>query len=658
MAYKLVGYFENWAQYRQAGGRFLPDQIDPTLFTHINFAFGLFGFVTWSVDPTETRTGDQRYTGDYTIQPVESNDQTELYPALQKLKGINPALKTLLSIGGWSINSGDDKPSSGNQHPYGPFTYHLFSRMAADAQGQAQFISSAIAYAQKNGFDGIDIDWEYPGYLSRGGTPEDLPNFLSLVREFRAKAPAGFLLTMAAPAIVPTGVPEQYHHDPDSYFSWLAQCAQSVDWLNVMCYDYHGAFDDPAKGTGVNAPLLQDSTMNGPFSLKHTVEAYLKAGIPKDKIVLGMPTYGRSFLLAASPTAPTNGYRQPFTNAGPAGAATAVPGVLAYYEILAQLGSGELIAAWDDATLTPYAYSRSGNSWVSYDDAKSLAYKTSYVIEQGLAGAMIWSIDDDVFSSATAFPLVHSVKAILDNPATRPALPAGAVDSNAQALADAIKNNQSLGNARASALFVLFFACGAQNVDPATFVKNNKVSDVADANSKGTFQLAAQTFAILNPVSASKAFALHAVARINASDESVLGRFRNRIECRLGKRYQQSPHRPGMGQLSICRRSQATRILLGRVPVALRAVRRSGDQKSGQWCRANGDCIPLRWAHFAEAGTGYCRRWKRRRHLAGAARRPATGWFYTGRNQLSIIERAEWEACFHAAGSPRRRRAK
>ena len=143
--------------------------------------------------------------------------------------------------------------------------------------------------------------------------------------------------------------------------------------------------------------------------MKNTVEAYLKAGIAKDKIVIGMPTYGRSFSLAAPPIAPTNGYRQPFTTAGPAGAATGVPGVLAYYEILAKLASGELTAAWDDATLTPYAYSRPGNTWASYDDPKSLAYKVSYVIERGLGGAMIWSIDDDAFFAATAFPLVRAV---------------------------------------------------------------------------------------------------------------------------------------------------------------------------------------------------------------------------------------------------------
>ena len=149
MANRIVGYFENWAQYRQSGCKFMPSQINPSLFTHVNFAFGLFGFVTWSVDPTETRAGPQRYTGDYTIQPVEWNDQTVLYPALQAIKQQNGALKTLLSIGGWSMNSGDDMPNSGNPHPYGPYTYQLFSKMAVDPAGRTQFIGSAIAYAQK-----------------------------------------------------------------------------------------------------------------------------------------------------------------------------------------------------------------------------------------------------------------------------------------------------------------------------------------------------------------------------------------------------------------------------------------------------------------------------------------------------------------------------
>lgn len=413
MAYKFVGYFGNWAQYRQAGGKFFPDQIDPSLFTHVCFAFAMLGFVSWSVDPSPDRTGEQRYTGDYKIQPVEWNDEEVLYPAMQALKQKNPNLKTLLSIGGWSFNSCDDTPeSAGTKYPYGPFTCQLFSKMAADPGGRTQFIQSAIEYAKKYGFDGIDLDWEYPAVLDRGGQDADYANYLALLQEFRQTAGPDFLITLAS-AAVPKG-----SKTGDSFFQWMAECAQYLDWFNVMSYDYHGAFDDPQTvGTGVNAPLLKDSVPNGTFCVKDTVEAYLKANIPKEKIVLGMGTYGRSYVVEDR----TDGYGKPFSGAGPAGAATATPGILSYFEILEKIANGELdVQRWDEPTLTPYAYSTKTGLWVSYDDEKSLGYKVSYLIEKELGGGMIWAIDLDDFGKG--FPLSKAIKGILDNPDSRPPL--------------------------------------------------------------------------------------------------------------------------------------------------------------------------------------------------------------------------------------------
>jgi hypothetical protein len=295
--------------------------------------------------------------------------------------------------------------------------------MAADRNGRTQFINSAIAYTEKYGFDRIDMDWEYPGYVGRGGGPNDLANFLALVQEFRAAAGPDFLLTMAAPAIVPTGLPQSYHDDPSTFFRWLQQCSQSFDWLNIESYDYHRAFDDPvAIGTGVNSPLPQDSTPNGPFSVFQTVTTYLAAGIPADKMVLGMLTYGRGYTVANPGVLASNSsYGQPFSGPSPAGPATQVPGVLAYYEITQQIASGAVTQKWDAATLTPYAYNAGSGVWVSYDNPDSVAYKTAYVNAMGLGGAMVWSIDDDDF--ANGYPLLTKITDILNNPADGPQLP-------------------------------------------------------------------------------------------------------------------------------------------------------------------------------------------------------------------------------------------
>src|SRR5262245_57623759 len=117
-----------------------------------------------------------------------------------------------------------------------------------------------------------------------------------------------------------------------------------------------------------------------------------------------MPTYGRSFTVAGGLTNGDHGYGKPAT-AAPAGPATATPGVLSYYEIAPQIASGTLVRVWDDATLTPYAYSSTSGEWVTYDDSQSLAYKTAFVNAMGLGGAMVWAIDDDDFGSG--FPLIH-----------------------------------------------------------------------------------------------------------------------------------------------------------------------------------------------------------------------------------------------------------
>jgi len=387
----VSGYYENWSQYRpEVGGRpkFMPDLIDPNILTDLNFAFAVFGFVSKSIDPQ-----NPHLTGDYTMQPFEWNDESVLYPDIEALKQKNSQLRTHIAVGGWSFNDPNDPNGMGQ------FTYKLFSEMVSEKSHRSEFIESAVAYCKKHGFNGIDIDWEYPGDLTRGGTEADFDNFVEFLKELDAACKAespGLHVTYASPAIVPSGVPEKYHSDPALYYEWLAECAKHVDWFNVMCYDYHGAFDQP-KLTGVNAPLKKDTEPSSTLYIVETVNNYLNHGVPADKIVLGMPTYGHSFGGVSELTPSNNGPGLPFTRAGAAGPGTGEPGLLAYFEIADMIANKELVFATDLATSTAYGYNENTEEWVSFDTPDTIELKVDVVKSNGLKGAMFWAIDNDEY---------------------------------------------------------------------------------------------------------------------------------------------------------------------------------------------------------------------------------------------------------------------
>ncbi|XP_042108213.1 chitinase-3-like protein 2 isoform X2 [Ovis aries] len=181
-----------------------------------------------------------------------------------------------------------------------------------------------------------------------------------------------------------------------------------LDFINLLSFDFHGSWEKPLV-TGHNSPLRKgqlDRGTNSYYNVEYAVGYWINKGMPAEKVVMGIPTYGHSFTLASAETA----VGAPASGPGAAGPITKSSGFLAYYEICRFLQGAKITRLQDQQV--PYAVK--GNQWVGYDDVESVETKVQFLKNLNLGGAMIWSIDMDDFTgkfcSQGPYPLVQAVK--------------------------------------------------------------------------------------------------------------------------------------------------------------------------------------------------------------------------------------------------------
>ncbi|CAL8102804.1 unnamed protein product [Orchesella dallaii] len=338
-----IGYYASWAATRKCNP-YPVDSIDPTIYTHLNYAF------------VDVRKG--------VMAPVSAEEDQNLRD-FAALKDLNPDLKVLASVGGWAFNDPGE-------------TQHEFRDLSATTQSRKKFINSVKEFLDKYDFDGIDIDWEYPVAEDRGGAPEDVENYLELVKEMRAVFRSQYLITIAAPA---------------SYWYlrhfWIADMADHLDWVNVMTYDIHGVWDADIESLGPYVRPHTDLT-----EIEPGIGLYTKDGVPFDKLVLGLGYYGRAFTLK-DPSCTEIGCE--FSGAGKAGRCTEAPGTLGWFEIeelRQESGAREITNSTGQVKILVF----DNDQWVGYDDESTLEYKRNWARENCFKGTMIWSIDQGLDS--------------------------------------------------------------------------------------------------------------------------------------------------------------------------------------------------------------------------------------------------------------------
>jgi chitinase len=338
-AYRLVGYFPSWVIHAE---NYHVADIPTDRLTHIIYAFA------------DVTAGGE-------CASIHARDDQVNFPQLAQLNQQYPQIMTLISVGG-GANSAN------------------FPSAATSAAGRAKLAQSCIAFMRQNGFDGIDIDWEYP-------SAQDTENYTALLLELRSQLDSQaaadgrhYLLTIAAPA-----GPHNYAHFQ------LDRIHASLDWINLMTYNFHVP---SSKVANFVAPLYPASDDPAPaairlaFNVDAAVKAYLSAGVPAEKVVVGMRFVGTGWQGVPNTN---NGLYQ--SNSGPA-PGTWQSGSFDYGDLETNY-LGSYTRFWHSEAQVPWLYNPSTGVFITYEDPQSLQLKAGYVITNQLGGAMIWQLSAD-----------------------------------------------------------------------------------------------------------------------------------------------------------------------------------------------------------------------------------------------------------------------
>ena len=381
----IVVYFPNWGIYNAAHRSITVGMIPWDKVTVINHAF-------FEVDSSFKLASTDTFADfDKMMDHSEGWDTNQLrghFGEYKYYKNLYPNVKIIISVGGWTRGQN-------------------FHAMAASTSSRAVFIQSVIDFLKKYPFiDGIDLDWEYPGVnraadpndqYDRGcpGGPEDKQNFTSLLREIRQaynnNGLSGKLLTIAAPS----GYDKLALQEPNVY-------AQYLDWLNVMTYDMHGAWETT---TNHQSPLYanpNDPSGTSPVDIKnkYNTDSAMKTlqqvyNIPAEKLYVGSPFYSRGW---KGVTGGVNGMYGTATGAatGTWDNAQSPGGQYPYFTLKTMENQGGYVKYRDDTyTKTPWLYNASQGILLSYEDATSLGARCDYINSNGYGGLIIWEISGD-----------------------------------------------------------------------------------------------------------------------------------------------------------------------------------------------------------------------------------------------------------------------
>lgn len=407
---QVFGYYTNWATY---GRHYQPTDLPVSDLTTALYAFGQVGncappYATDAQPLACSANGQNTGVQDFQLHSTDPYSDFNVIPtdyANAKSNGLGNMAKVinamhskkkpaLLSIGGYTLTVGLTQAMSNPQH------------RDTFIKSVTHFLNQVKADNRLDGFDGVDIDWEPNdnqwSFLNDSQLAyQRLSDYVAFLKGLRTELSTQYAkyswLTVALPAS-----PAVIQQADKIYPGFWRQVAATVDYMDIMSYDYHGAFDNP-KITNFNAPLQYDpqqpQTVVGreTFNLQSTVAAYLAAGVPSQKLIAGLPAYGRALAGVAnrspSATQPLPGLYQEF--AGPYQGQWDNDGIYDYRYIVSTLLKHGFNAYPVPAAGETAAYNTIEKAWISFDSVTDVKQKVSFARQQQLGGVMFWDLSGD-----------------------------------------------------------------------------------------------------------------------------------------------------------------------------------------------------------------------------------------------------------------------
>ncbi|ORX68568.1 glycoside hydrolase [Linderina pennispora] len=373
---RKIAYYPAWAIYDR---KFNPADVPVERLTHINYGFA--NLVNNKIALGDPWADVEKPWPDTQYQPGDIKGSFgEFNNPASPVRRRNPHLRSIISVGGWTWSAG-------------------FSKMTSAYESRMEFIRSVGEFLQKYQFDGVDIDWEHPvegGMEGNPHSPADATNYAHLLYDLRTH-----LDSLPPPRFgryeisISTSAARSVYRHLD-----LAAIAHVVDTINIMTYDYAGAW---SPTTAHQQNLFESSLASSGITGDTTVSDYIRAGVPPEKVVLGIGFYGRGFahVKHEQGRGPVPGLGCPFSGV-PKG--TWEDGVFDYKALRADqmLANSSYTPYWDDRAQAPVLYSEKECVLITFDDPVSVSWKADYVLRRRLGGVMIWEITQDYNSELLA----------------------------------------------------------------------------------------------------------------------------------------------------------------------------------------------------------------------------------------------------------------